>query len=119
MRAGLDTLVAAGDPEWVLVHDAARCFVEPADAEAVLAAARDTRTGAAIPVIDVPDTVKEIEAGCVAGTLSRDRLALAQTPQAFRCGCAQRSASFSRPVSSARLRRFPRTTWDSPGRSGK
>ena len=87
VRAGLDALVAAGDPhpEWVLVHDAARCFVEPADAEAVLAAARDTGTGAAIPVIDVPDTVKEIEAGRVAGTLSRDRLALAQTPQAFRC----------------------------------
>lgn len=85
VRAGLAALAAAGDPAWVLVHDAARCFVEPADAEAVLAAARDGGTGAAIPVVDVPDTVKEVEGGRVAGTLARERLALAQTPQAFRC----------------------------------
>ena len=67
---------------WVLVHDAARALVEPADAEAVLAAAR--ATGAALPVIPAADTVKEIEDGRVLRTLDRGRLAFAQTPQAFR-----------------------------------
>ena len=83
LRRGLD---AAGqqvpDLGWVLVHDAARAFVEPADAEAVLAAARPT--GAALPVVPIGDSVKELEGDRVIGTADRTRLAFAQTPQAFR-----------------------------------
>ena len=83
VRAGL---VAVCDrvpgAEWVVVHDAARCLVEPADAEAVLEAARGT--GAAVPVVPIPDMVKEVAGSRVVRTLERASLAAAQTPQAFR-----------------------------------
>jgi len=68
--------------EWVLIHDAARCLVLPRDAEVVLEAARPS--GAAIPVVAATDTVKEVADGVVVRTLDRARLALVQTPQAFR-----------------------------------
>jgi len=83
VRCGLDAAERQlPDLGWVLVHDAARACVEPADAERVLAAAQ--ATGAALPVIPLGDTVKEIEGCRVIGTADRRRLALAQTPQAFR-----------------------------------
>jgi 2-C-methyl-D-erythritol 4-phosphate cytidylyltransferase len=68
--------------EWVLVHDAARCLVQPSDAEQVLDAAR--ATGAALPVAPVLDTVKSLSEGRVVATLERAGLGLALTPQAFR-----------------------------------
>lgn len=70
------------DMEWVLVHDAARAFVSPSDAEAVLACARST--GAAVPVIPVTDTLKRLGDGCVVETPDRRHFGRAQTPQAFR-----------------------------------
>jgi 2-C-methyl-D-erythritol 4-phosphate cytidylyltransferase/2-C-methyl-D-erythritol 2,4-cyclodiphosphate synthase len=80
---GLEAGAAARpDLRWVLVHDAARCLVEPADVAAVLAAARET--GAALPVLPASDTVKLLDGGRVERTLERARLGLAQTPQAFR-----------------------------------
>src|SRR5262245_37081957 len=74
----------AARPElaWVLVHDAARCLVEPGDASAVLAAARES--GAALPVLPASDTVKWLDGQRVERTLERARIGLAQTPQAFR-----------------------------------
>ncbi len=79
-------LEAAAEQEpgvaWVLVHDAARCLVEAADAAAVLLAARET--GAALPVVPVNDTLKELDGSRVARTLPRERVGRAQTPQAFR-----------------------------------
>jgi 2-C-methyl-D-erythritol 4-phosphate cytidylyltransferase len=46
----------------------------------------DAVTGAdgAVPVVPVPDTVKRVGSGRVIGTVPREELALAQTPQAFR-----------------------------------
>lgn len=83
LRCGLDAAERQlPEVAWVLVHDAARPFVEPADAEAVLAAAQ--ATGAALPVIPVGDTLKELEGDQVIRTLDRSRLGFAQTPQAFR-----------------------------------
>ncbi len=75
---------ARPDLEWVLVHDAARCLVEPSDASSVLRAAE--ATGAALPVVPASDTTKWLaENGArVERTLERARLGLAQTPQAFR-----------------------------------
>ncbi len=66
----------------VLVHDAARPLVETAVVEAVVEAAR--RSGAALPVLAVTDTVKRIRDGRVVETLDRSELAGAQTPQGFR-----------------------------------
>ncbi|HTO70403.1 MAG TPA: 2-C-methyl-D-erythritol 4-phosphate cytidylyltransferase [Myxococcota bacterium] len=79
LEAGLR---ARPELDWVLVHDAARCLVEPADASAVLAAAR--ATGAALPVVPASDTVKWLDGDKVERTLERARVGLAQTPQAFR-----------------------------------
>jgi 2-C-methyl-D-erythritol 4-phosphate cytidylyltransferase len=75
--------------EWVLVHDAARCLVEPGDGERVLAAARES--GAALPVVPVVDTLKELREGQVVATLDRARLGAAQTPQAFRLSLLRRA----------------------------
>ncbi len=69
------------DASFVLVHDAARCLVEPDDAVNVFEAAQ--ATGAALPVIPLADTVKVVEGASVASTPDRSTLALAQTPQAF------------------------------------
>jgi 2-C-methyl-D-erythritol 4-phosphate cytidylyltransferase len=80
VQAGLDAA-----PDWhgvVLVHDAARPFVTAEVVEAVARAAQDE--GAAIPVVPLADTVKEVDGAHVARTLDRDRLAAAQTPQGFR-----------------------------------
>jgi len=77
-------LAARPDLEWVLVHDAARCLVEPGDASAVLRAAQ--ATGAALPVVPASDTPKWLDeaGGRVERTLERARLGFAQTPQAYR-----------------------------------
>jgi 2-C-methyl-D-erythritol 4-phosphate cytidylyltransferase len=66
----------------VLVHDAARPFVEPQLIDAVVRAAREN--GAALPVVGLVDTVKRVHDGHVVETLHRDELAAAQTPQGFR-----------------------------------
>lgn len=82
VRAGLEAL-AAHAPDIVLIHDAARAFVT---AE-VISRAIDSAlvTGAAIPVVPVTDTVKQVDAsGAIVATPDRAQLRIAQTPQAFR-----------------------------------
>jgi len=66
----------------VLVHDAARPLVEPTLINAVALAA--AQSGAALPVVDVVDTVKRVRGGRVVETLDRSELGCAQTPQGFR-----------------------------------
>jgi 2-C-methyl-D-erythritol 4-phosphate cytidylyltransferase len=81
VRRGLDLV-----PDWVdlvCIHDAARPLASPDLLKILLSAAEEF--GAAIPVIAVSDTVKEIDnEGFVMATPSRDRLRLVQTPQVFR-----------------------------------
>jgi 2-C-methyl-D-erythritol 4-phosphate cytidylyltransferase len=77
--------LAALDPSCtiVLVHDAARPFVE---AEVIDAVIREARTGAgAVAAVPMSDTVKEVAADDrrVLRTVPRDRLWRAQTPQGF------------------------------------
>jgi len=79
VRRGVE---AAGDTEFVLVHDAARPFVSPELVDAVIEATR--RHGAAVPLLAVPDTVKSVEGDRIIATVSRERLRLAQTPQGAR-----------------------------------
>lgn len=67
----------------VVCHDAARPFAPPDLFSAVVEAVDDLVDGA-IPVVPIADTVKRVAAGLVVGTESREGLALAQTPQAFR-----------------------------------
>ncbi len=83
VRAGLEALAAGpSPPNAVLVHDAARPVV-PAGTVARLVAALETAPGA-IPARRVTDTLKRGEAGRIAGTVPREGLWRAQTPQAFR-----------------------------------
>jgi 2-C-methyl-D-erythritol 4-phosphate cytidylyltransferase/2-C-methyl-D-erythritol 2,4-cyclodiphosphate synthase len=69
----------------VLVHDAARPFASAALVSRMIAAGAEC--GAAIPAIGVPDTVKigidEAGRTWVESTVPRERVHLAQTPQAF------------------------------------
>ncbi|MFT0874967.1 bifunctional 2-C-methyl-D-erythritol 4-phosphate cytidylyltransferase/2-C-methyl-D-erythritol 2,4-cyclodiphosphate synthase [Rhodopseudomonas sp. G2_2311] len=82
VRAGLEAL-AELKPDIVLIHDAARCFVtQELISRAITAAGA---TGAALPVVPVTDTIKQVDAnGAVDATPDRATLRIAQTPQAFR-----------------------------------
>lgn len=80
--AGLEAL-AKHKPDIVLIHDAARPFVSEGVISRAIEAA--SRTGAAIPVVPVTDTIKVTGAnGDVEDTPDRSRLRIAQTPQSFR-----------------------------------
>ena len=81
VRNGLEAL-AAHSPDIVLVHDAARPFLPPGTI-AALVAALEHHPGA-IPAVPVADTLKRGADGLISGTVSRDGLYRAQTPQAFR-----------------------------------
>ncbi|MFQ5816982.1 MAG: 2-C-methyl-D-erythritol 4-phosphate cytidylyltransferase [Terriglobia bacterium] len=70
------------DTDLVVIHDAVRPFVDLALVEKVMDAA--AATGAAIAALPITDTVKQIDRTRVSGTLPRERIVLAQTPQAFR-----------------------------------
>lgn len=67
----------------VLIHDAARPFLQPALIWRILEALDETVGGVA-PTLPVKETVKRVDAdGLVAQTVPRDLLAVAQTPQGF------------------------------------
>jgi 2-C-methyl-D-erythritol 4-phosphate cytidylyltransferase len=87
VRDGLDALGAC---DWVAVHDGARPLVTVELIEQGLMEAQET--GAACPVVPVPDTVKQIDhEGFAVHTLERERLRLAQTPQVFRYDLLKRA----------------------------
>jgi 2-C-methyl-D-erythritol 4-phosphate cytidylyltransferase len=65
----------------VLIHDAARPFVTQNLITAVIAGAE--RRGAAVPILPVEDTVKEVEKDEVLRTMDRAKLVRVQTPQGF------------------------------------
>lgn len=86
VRAGLEALAAGDAPEIVLVHDAARPYVDSALIARAIAAGRDH--GAAVPGVPVTDTVKRVVdiapgIGRVHETPPREHLRAVQTPQAF------------------------------------
>ena len=69
--------------EIVVIHDAARPLVSTDLIRRTVAAASET--GAAIAALRAHDTVKQTNgAGTITATLPRERIYLAQTPQAFR-----------------------------------
>jgi 2-C-methyl-D-erythritol 4-phosphate cytidylyltransferase/2-C-methyl-D-erythritol 2,4-cyclodiphosphate synthase len=90
VRLGLESLADAR-PDRVLIHDAARPFVD-ADVIARVVAALERAPGA-IPALPVSDTLKRARppagddrndvAGLIDATVPRDRLWRAQTPQGF------------------------------------
>ena len=87
--------------EWVMVHDAARPCVRPADVQRLL----DTASGpdGALLTTPVRDTIKRIDAsGRVAATVDRRPLVHALTPQLFPAGVVlealERAAAAGREV---------------------
>jgi 2-C-methyl-D-erythritol 4-phosphate cytidylyltransferase / 2-C-methyl-D-erythritol 2,4-cyclodiphosphate synthase len=82
VRLGLAALPSA--LELVLIHDAARPFVDGALIARVIDAT--ARTGAAVPATPARDTVKRVlrDGRLVIETVPRDEVWLAQTPQGFR-----------------------------------
>jgi 2-C-methyl-D-erythritol 4-phosphate cytidylyltransferase len=66
----------------VLIHDAARPLVSMSLIERILEAA--SKYGAAIPVLPINETVKEVAGDRIVRTIPREHLFVAQTPQGFR-----------------------------------
>lgn len=87
VRQGLDALLRAGAEtgDWVLVHDAARCLVTPAQINQLIDACQHDAVGGLL-AHQLPDTLKQAAGGRVAATLDRSDKWLAQTPQMFRIG---------------------------------
>ena len=85
VAAGLAALAERGavDGDWVLVHDAARCALQPAWVDRLIDACLDDPVGGLL-ALPIADTVKQERDGRVAATLDRRGLWAAQTPQMFR-----------------------------------
>jgi len=92
VSAGLQALAtAATEDDWVLVHDAARPCLSVGQIEGMIAELADDPVGGLLAV-PVADTLKRGDAEQrVAGTVPRDGLWQAQTPQMFRYGLLTRA----------------------------
>ena len=77
---GLEALAPLG-PDRVLIHDAARPFPSALLIDRVIDALDECE--AAIPLLPLRDTIKEVEEGAIRGTIDRSHLWRAQTPQGF------------------------------------
>lgn len=81
VRLGLDAL-AAEMPDYVLIHDAARPFIDRETVGRVIEALE--RASGAVPVLPLVDTIKRVDGERITGTEDRAHLWRAQTPQGFR-----------------------------------
>lgn len=93
VAAGLAALRARGaqDDDWVLVHDAARCLLQPAAVQGLIAACQDDPVGGLL-ALPVADTLKQSDAASrVVATVDRRSKWAAQTPQMFRIGLLRRA----------------------------
>lgn len=93
VAAGLQVLRERGvhEDDWVLVHDAARCLLQPAWVERLIDACRDDPVGGLL-ALPLADTLKQADAaGRAAATVPRAGKWAAQTPQMFRLGLLARA----------------------------
>jgi 2-C-methyl-D-erythritol 4-phosphate cytidylyltransferase len=83
----------AQDGDWVLVHDAARCLLQPVWVERLIDACLDDAVGGllALPLSDTLKQERPSAPGRVAATVPRLGKWVAQTPQMFRLGLLQRA----------------------------
>ena len=79
--AKLGFLSIPAETEYVAIHDGARCLITPDDISLVANAAYIS--GAATAASLIVDTVKRVKDNHIKGTVSRDELILASTPQIF------------------------------------
>lgn len=81
--------------EIIVIHDAARPLVPASVIESVIAEAR--RGNGAVPGLPVADTLKRVTpSGAIAGTVEREGLWRAQTPQAFPRDMIERAYTHAR-----------------------
>ncbi len=82
---GLQALQTHGaqPDDWVLVHDAARCLITPAQIDTLIDACISDAVGGLL-ALPLPDTLKQAEQARVSATVERADKWLAQTPQMFR-----------------------------------
>jgi 2-C-methyl-D-erythritol 4-phosphate cytidylyltransferase len=87
VAAGLQALRERGasPQDWVLVHDAARCLIQPAWVDALIDACLDDPIGGLL-ALPLADTLKQAESGRVLSTVDRQGKWVAQTPQMFHLG---------------------------------
>ena len=87
VRNGLNALLEMGGApdDWVLVHDAARCLIKPAQIKALIDACQGDAVGGLL-AHRLADTLKSGQDRRVVATISRADKWLAQTPQMFRVG---------------------------------
>ena len=93
VRAGLAALKRHGahDDDWVLVHDAARCLVQPAWIERLIDACERDEVGGLL-ALPLSDTLKQADFnGRVRSTVDRGGKWAAQTPQMFRLGLLEQA----------------------------
>lgn len=92
VAAGLEALRThgAGPDDWVLVHDAARCLLQPAWVERLIQACLDDPVGGLL-ALPLADTLKEGDGARVRATLARTGKWAAQTPQMFRLGLLEQA----------------------------
>lgn len=86
VRAGLAVLKrhGANEDDWVLVHDAARCLVQPAWIDRLIDACEHDDIGGLL-ALPLADTLKQADVhGRVRTTVDRNGKWAAQTPQMFR-----------------------------------
>jgi 2-C-methyl-D-erythritol 4-phosphate cytidylyltransferase len=76
--------------DWVLVHDAARCLLQPAWVDRLIDACGADAVGGLL-ALPLADTLKQAEGGRVQRTLPRADKWMAQTPQMFRLGLLQQA----------------------------
>jgi 2-C-methyl-D-erythritol 4-phosphate cytidylyltransferase len=88
-----EALLACGDGDPVIVHDAARPLATPDLFERALLELAGSDADAAIAATPVSDTIKEVadDGHTVARTLERGRLWAVQTPQVFRRAALDRA----------------------------
>jgi 2-C-methyl-D-erythritol 4-phosphate cytidylyltransferase len=92
VAGGLGELLRRGAAaeDWVLVHDAARCLLQPAWVQRLIDACLDDAVGGLL-ALPLADTLKQAAGDRVAGTVPRQDKWLAQTPQMFPLGLLQRA----------------------------
>ena len=82
------------DDDLLLVHDGARGAVDPADVRDTIAAVGEA--DGAVLGRDLSDTLKRIERGRIRGTVDREGLFRAETPQVFKRGVFSRALDLAR-----------------------
>ena len=87
---GLNSVLKLGGRpgDWVLVHDAARCLITPAQITSLIDACWGDEVGGLL-AHRLADTLKSEASARVTGTVDRSDKWLAQTPQMFRIGALQ------------------------------